>query len=74
MTKTRKAEIQKILDLITGAVEGQLSALPPEVAETKRKKIHQIASSFSQSVLGKSSKRARTRANRLSARSRAKSS
>jgi hypothetical protein len=74
MTKTRKAEFQKILSLITDAVEGQLSKLPPEVAETKRKKIHQIASSFSESVLGKSSKRARTRANRLSARPRTTSS
>ena len=74
MTKTREAEFQKILTLITDAVEGQLSKLPPEVAETKRQKIHQIASSFSESVLGKSSKRARTRANRLSARSRTISS
>jgi hypothetical protein len=44
MTKLRKVSFQKALKIITDVVEEQLSKLPRKVAETKRKKIHQIAS------------------------------
>jgi hypothetical protein len=43
MTKSRKVSFQKTLKLISGVVEGQLSKLPPKAADSKRKKIHQIA-------------------------------
>jgi hypothetical protein len=71
MIKTKKAGFQKVLNLITDVVEEQLSKLPAEDADSKRKKIHQIASSAGQRARGKSLKRSRTRANRLSARSHA---
>jgi hypothetical protein len=71
MAKTRKAEFRKVLNVISEIVEGQLSKLPPEVADAKRKKIHQIASSAGQRARGKSLKHSRTRVNRLSARSHA---
>jgi hypothetical protein len=71
MTKTRKAGFQKVLDIISEVVEEQLSNLPPEMADSKRKKIHQIASSAGSRARGKSLKPSRTRARRLSARSRA---
>lgn len=71
MTKTRKAEFQKVLNAISDVVESQLSKLPPEVADSKRKKIHEIASNAGQRARGKSLKPSRTRASRLSARSHA---
>jgi hypothetical protein len=71
MPKTRKASFQKTLKIISDVVEGQLMKLPPEVADAKRKKIHQIASTAGPRVRGKSLKPSRTRASRLSARSHA---
>jgi hypothetical protein len=44
MIKTRKPGFQKALSIISDIVEGQLSKMPPKVADSKRKKIHQIAS------------------------------
>ena len=71
MTKARKAGFKKVLQILTDVVEGQLSKFPLEVADAKRKKIHRIASSGGPRGRGKSLKPSRTRANRLSVRSRA---
>jgi hypothetical protein len=71
MAKTSKTSLQKALKVITDVIEGQLSKLPPEVADEKREKIHQIAASAGQRVRGKPLKPSRTRANRRSARSHA---
>jgi hypothetical protein len=71
MAKTSKANFGKALKVITQIVEEQLAKLPPEVADAKRGKIHQIAASAGPRVRGKSLKPSRTRASRLSARSRA---
>ena len=69
MTKARKSDFQKTLDMITDIVERQLSKLPPEIADAKRKEIHRIASSAGSRGRGKSLKPSRTRGNRLSTRS-----
>jgi hypothetical protein len=45
MTKTKDANLQKVLDVIKNFVEGQLAKLPPEIAEAKRKQVRQILSS-----------------------------
>jgi hypothetical protein len=69
MTKAKNANLQKVLDVITNFVEGQLSKLPPEIAKVKRKEINQILSSATQPARKKSSKPSRTRAKRQSSRS-----
>ena len=71
MVKTKKAGFQKALKIIVDVVEGQLSKLPPEIADAKRKRINRIASSAGRPARGKLSKPSGTRANRLSTRSRA---
>ena len=71
MVKTKKASFQKSLKIIAGVVEGQLSELPPEIADAKRKKINRIAAGAGRPARGKHSKPSGTRANRLSTRSRA---
>jgi hypothetical protein len=71
MAKTRKASFQRSLKTIVDVVEGQLVKLPPDVADAKRDKIHQIASSAGHGGRGKLLKPSRTRASRPSARSRA---
>jgi hypothetical protein len=53
MAKTRKAMLRKSLDTITNIVEDQLAKLPPEVADEKRKRIHQVAVSVSRRARGK---------------------
>jgi len=50
MTKTKNADLQKVFDVITNFVEGQLSKLPPEVAAAKRKQVRQILSSATRGI------------------------
>ena len=71
MVKSKKASFEKALKIIAGVVEGQLAKLPPEIADAKRKKIDRIAASAGRPARGKLSKPSRTRARRLSTRSRA---
>jgi hypothetical protein len=71
MSKTKRTSFEKTLEIIADVVEGQLSKLPPEIADAKRKKISLIASSAGRPARGKLSKPSRTRARRLSTRSRA---
>jgi hypothetical protein len=71
VTKTKNENLQKVLDVITNFVEGQLSKLPPEIAEVKRKEINQIVSTATQPARKKRSKPSGTRAKRPSSRSRA---
>jgi hypothetical protein len=71
MTKSSKSNFQKALKTITSVVETQLSKFPSELADAKREKINQIASSAASRSRGKSLKLSRTRASRLSTRSRA---
>jgi hypothetical protein len=72
MTKTKNAQLQKVLDVIKKFFEGQLSKLPPDVAKVKRKEINQILSSATRPARKKRSKTLGTRAKRRSSRSRAK--
>ena len=71
MTKPKKASFEKALKTIADVVEGQLSKLPPEIADAKRKEINLIASTAARRARGKPLKPSRTRASRLSSRSRA---
>jgi len=64
MTKTKNADLQKVFDVITNFVEGQLSKLPPEIAAAKRKQVRQILSSATRPARKKSPQRLRSRAKR----------
>jgi hypothetical protein len=74
MTKTKNANLQEVLDVITNFVEGQLSKLPPEIAEAKRKQVSQILSSATRSAHKKNPKPTRPRTKRPPGRPRSKSS
>jgi hypothetical protein len=56
MVKTRKMSFEKALKTIADVVEGQLSKLPPDIADAKRKKINRIAASAGRPARGKRSK------------------
>ena len=71
MTKAKNAKLQKVIDVITDFVEGQLSKLPPEIAEAKRKEMSQILSSATRPARKTSANPSRTKSTRKSARRRA---
>jgi hypothetical protein len=64
MTKTKNPDLQKVFDVITNFVEGQLSRLPPGIAAAKRKQVRQILSSASQPGRKKKPKRSQSRTKR----------
>lgn len=74
MTQKKDANLQKVLDVIANFVEGQLSKLPSEIAEAKRKQVNQILSSAIRPARKKNPKPSRPRAKRPSRRPRTKSS
>ena len=74
MTKKKDANLQKVLDVIADFVEGQLSKLPSEIAEAKRKQVNQILSGATRPARKKNPKPSRPRAKRPSRRPRTKSS
>ncbi len=64
MTKTKNADLQKVFDVITNFVEGQLSKLPPKIAAAKRKQVRQILSNAARPARKKSRKQPRSLAKR----------
>lgn len=74
MAAIKKLNFTQTLNAIAEIVEGQLSKLPPGVADAKRKKIDRIAARAGSQGRGKAARPSRTRVNRLSVRPRAKSS
>ena len=71
MAKPKKTGLEKVIELVTEYVDGELSKLPRKLANAKRKKIHQIAVDAVRSARAAPMKSSGPQSKRNSVRSRA---